>query len=156
MVISSKKGISDLKKHIGFWMRTVSNHVSHSFAKKLESQGVTVVEWVVLREMYDCKGKIAPSFIAKMTGLTRGAISKLIDRLLEKGLVTRAESLMDRRYQEIELTRQAKQLLPKLAFLADENDEESFFVLSISERKILLELLKKTAEFNKINKLPIE
>jgi len=43
---------SDLKSHLGFWMRLVSNNVSQSFARKLESMNVTVAEWVVMREMY--------------------------------------------------------------------------------------------------------
>ncbi|BDA77357.1 MarR family transcriptional regulator [Leptospira kobayashii] len=150
------KEVSDLKKHIGFWMRIVSNNVSHSFAKKLETQGFTVAEWVVLREMHECKNTIVPSYIADLTGLTRGAISKLVDRLLEKGFVTRKESSNDRRYQEIELTKEAKHLLPKLASIADENDEQFFSVLSLSERKTLTELLRKTAEFNQLTKLPIE
>jgi hypothetical protein len=33
-------------------MRLVSNNVSQSFARKLESMNVTVAEWVVMREMY--------------------------------------------------------------------------------------------------------
>jgi hypothetical protein len=27
--------VSDLKKHAGFWLRFVSNHVSHAFARQL-------------------------------------------------------------------------------------------------------------------------
>ncbi|WP_210413690.1 MarR family winged helix-turn-helix transcriptional regulator [Leptospira ilyithenensis] len=150
------KEVSDLKKHIGFWMRIVSNNVSQSFAKKLESKDVTVAEWVILREMFEHQEPIAPSYIADLTGLTRGAISKLVDRLLGKGLLTRKESSNDRRYQEIELTKEAKLLLPKLASIADENDEQFFSVLSLSERKTLTELLRKTAEFNQLTKLPIE
>ncbi|TGN08727.1 MarR family transcriptional regulator [Leptospira ilyithenensis] len=137
-------------------MRIVSNNVSQSFAKKLESKDVTVAEWVILREMFEHQEPIAPSYIADLTGLTRGAISKLVDRLLGKGLLTRKESSNDRRYQEIELTKEAKLLLPKLASIADENDEQFFSVLSLSERKTLTELLRKTAEFNQLTKLPIE
>ena len=80
---------SALKKHIGFWMRIVSNNVSHAFAKKLEGAGVTVAEWIVLREMYEQNGTIAPSQIAEATGLTRGAVSKLVERLIEKRLINR-------------------------------------------------------------------
>ncbi len=32
--------VSHLKSHIGFWMRFVSNEVSHSFARKLKQSGV--------------------------------------------------------------------------------------------------------------------
>jgi DNA-binding MarR family transcriptional regulator len=151
-----KYKISELKKHIGFWMRLVSNNVSYAFARKLENTGVTVPEWVVLREMLEAGDSIAPSQIAEMTGMTRGAVTKLIDKLLDKKLVTRKESLEDRRYQELKLTSTAKQLIPKLAVLADENDEEYFSVLTKEERKTLTNILIKTAKLNKLTKFPIE
>ncbi len=86
---SGKIAASRLTMHIGFWMRLVSNHVSYAFARKLESSGVTVAEWVILREMYGGDDTTSPSVVAELTGLTRGAVSKLISRLLEKSLVTR-------------------------------------------------------------------
>lgn len=153
--MTAEPEISDLKKHIGFWMRMVSNNVSQSFARKLLNSGVTVAEWVILREMYGCNGKIAPSFVAELTGLTRGAVSKLMDRLIEKKLIARTFSTADRRYQDVELTKAARQLLPKLAKIADENDEEFFSVLSVSERKELTSLLKKTANLNRLTTMPI-
>jgi DNA-binding MarR family transcriptional regulator len=142
--------------HIGFWMRLVSNHVSYAFARKLESSGVTVAEWVVLREMHGGDATTSPSVVAELTGLTRGAVSKLISRLLEKGLVTRKESSSDRRYQDIELTPAATAMVPKLAKLADENDREFFGVLSKSERRILTDLLRKAAALHNLKKVPVD
>lgn len=150
------KTVSPLKKHIGYWMRLVSNNVSHSFARKLESSGVTVAEWVVLREMYECDEIIAPSDVAELTGLTRGAVSKLIDRLLQKGLVAREVSKLDRRFQDIILSVQGKKLVPALAELADQNDEEFFSILNRDEKKVLLSLLVKTANRNGLFRSPVE
>lgn len=107
-----KPEASELTRHIGFWMRLVSNNVSHAFARKLEASGVTVAEWVVLREMYTRDETTSPSAVAELTGLTRGAVSKLISRILAKGLVTRKESAGDRRYQDIKLTRPASKYSP--------------------------------------------
>lgn len=45
--------------------------MSHGFATKLEGEGVTVAEWVVLRELYDVEA-LAPSVIADRLGMTRG------------------------------------------------------------------------------------
>lgn len=148
--------VSRLKAHIGFWMRLVSNNVSQTFANKLESSGVTVAEWVILREMYGSSKKISPSQIAELIGLTRGAVSKLIERLLRKGLVTRDEAIDDRRYQDIRLTHKANILVPKLAELADQNDAEFFSILTKEERKQLSAILKKIATFRELTKAPIE
>lgn len=115
-----------------------------------------MAEWVVLREMYGGNKTTSPSAVAELTGLTRGAVSKLISRLLAKGLVTRSESVRDRRYQDIELTKAGVALVPQLARLADENDEEFFGVLSHSDRKTLTTLLKKTAALRHLTQIPIE
>jgi DNA-binding MarR family transcriptional regulator len=153
---SGKTTASRLTMHIGFWMRLVTNHVSYAFARKLESSGGTVAEWVVPREMYGGDDTTSPSVVAELTGVTRGAVSKLVSRLLEKGLVTRRESSSDRRYQDIELTAAAIAMVPKLAKLADVNDEEFFGVLAKSDRRLLTNLLKKTAALHELTKVPVD
>lgn len=153
--MSTKNEVSQLNAHIGFWMRLVSNNVSYAFADKLESSGVTVAEWVVLREMYGVKGTTSVSHVAELTGLTRGAVSKLVSRLLEKKLVTRKEAIEDRRFQDIELTNAGFKLVPDLAILADQNDEEFFSVLTKTEKKALTGLLKKIVSLHKFTNMPI-
>jgi DNA-binding MarR family transcriptional regulator len=146
---------SDLKKHLGFWMRFVSNQVSQAFARKLLDSGVTVAEWVVLREMYDQEA-IAPSVLAAHTGMTRGGATKLVDRLVAKDLATRREYSDDRRFQEIALTAAGRRLVPVLAALADQNDEEFFHPLSAREREVLVATLKKLVKANGLHQLPTE
>lgn len=151
----ARRTVSHLKSHIGFWLRFVSNHVSHAFARKLLATGVTVAEWVVLREMFE-DSTMSPGVLARQTGLTRGAISKLIDRLFEKKLVIREESAEDRRYQTIGLTSAGRRLVPKLAGLADKNDAEFFAALSKTEREALIGTLKKLVQANRLTKIPTE
>ena len=80
--------VSDLDEHLGYWLRFVSNHVSHAFKQKVEAKGVTVAEWAVMRRMLDAKS-VHPSQLAERMGMTRGAISKLLERLCQKKLVVR-------------------------------------------------------------------
>jgi DNA-binding MarR family transcriptional regulator len=149
------KAVSDLKVHAGFWLRMVSNHVSHAFARKLLDSGVTVAEWVVLREMYG-EEEMPSSNLAERIGMTRGAISKLVDRLVGKALVTRQDRRDDRRFQDIALTPAGRRLVPSLAALADQNDEELFEPLSAKERETLIATLKKLAQAHGLHKLPTE
>jgi DNA-binding MarR family transcriptional regulator len=144
---------ASLHSHTGFWLRFVSNHVSYSFARKLTDTGVTVAEWVILRELFDA-GETSPSCLAASSGLTRGAVSKLINRLFHKGLVNRAEADADRRYQDVKLTAAGRALVPELARLADQNDEEFFSHLSTKEREALVAILKKLVTANKLKKIP--
>ncbi|GMV99502.1 MAG: hypothetical protein AMXMBFR84_06410 [Candidatus Hydrogenedentota bacterium] len=134
------KPISQLDDHLGYWLRFVSNHVSHAFKLKVEACGVTVAEWVVLRELLR-HGKTNPSAIADVLGMTRGAISKLTDRLIVKGLVARGEVRSDQRFHTVALTAAGKRLVPRLAALADANEEEFFGHLSKAQRAELKELL---------------
>ncbi len=146
---------SDLSAHLGFWLRTVSNHVSHAFAGKLAARDVTVAEWVMLRSLYR-KEPMPPSRLAGDMGMTRGAITKLADRLIAKGLIVRRASRDDGRAQTLALTRAGTDLVPALAALADRNDAEFFASLSAAERRTLERLLKRTVEQCRMTAMPVE
>jgi DNA-binding MarR family transcriptional regulator len=150
--------VSDLKKHVGFWLRFVSNHISHAFARKLLATGVTVTEWVVMREMFDDQ-ETSPGVLAERIGMTRGGVSKLVDRLVIRKLITRhdrSDRSDDRRFQSIALTATGRRLIPRLAALADQNDDEFFHPLSTGERAALIALMKKLAQAHALQTLPTE
>ncbi|MBI1348807.1 MarR family transcriptional regulator [bacterium] len=151
----ARKKPSTLEHHAGYWLRYVSNHVSHSFARKVESQGVTVAEWVLLRQMFDT-GTAHPSQLAESIGMTRGAVSKLVERLCQKKLALRSPSDEDRRYHTIELTAAGKKLVPILAQLADENDHEFFGHLQPEEQARLVKLLQEIVRRHGWKVLPVD
>ncbi len=152
--MTSKK-TSTLEEHTGYWLRYVSNHVSHAFSRKVATQSVTVAEWVLLREMFDA-GTANPSQLAESVGLTRGAVSKLVDRLSRKKLAVVSTSEGDRRYQTVELTAAGKRLVPVLAQLADENDREFFGHLKPEERTKLVNLLQDIVRRHGWKELPVD
>ncbi len=109
----------------------MSNHVSHAFSLKLQARDVTVAEWVVLREIVRRAAvSTAPSEARRPSRATRGAISKLADRLIAKALITRTAGREDRRTQSLALTAAGRALEFKLSALADQNDAEFFGHLS--------------------------
>ncbi|MBK8412343.1 MAG: winged helix-turn-helix transcriptional regulator [Sandaracinaceae bacterium] len=146
---------SALEAHLGYWLRFVSNHVSHAFKTKVEAQGVTVAEWVVLRWLFD-HASARPSQLAEGVGLTRGAVSKLVDRLVVKRLVTCAADEHDRRAQRVALTAAGRRLVPRLAALADQNDAEAFGHLDADERAALLATLQRMAQHHGLRGAPLE
>jgi DNA-binding MarR family transcriptional regulator len=146
--------LSPLESHLGYWIRYVSNHVSHAFALKLAAHGVTVAEWVILRELYD--GETAPSALADRLGMTRGAISKLAERLIAKGLIARRANADDRRFQSIALTREGRAAAPKLAALADQNDQEFFAALDGETRKTIAAAMKDIVRRKGLRGAPID
>lgn len=146
---------SDLNAHLGYWLRVVSNAVSQSFARKVEAEGVTVAEWVVLRVLYGA-GPIAPSDLARRIGLTKGAVSKLADRLVNKDLVERAATPNDGRGQTLALKAGGRALVPSLAALADQNDAEFFQTLTPQERAQIEQVLRKLAADRQLTAAPTD
>ena len=146
---------SSLDAHLGYWLRLVSNHVTHRFARSLAAEGVTNAEWVVLRDLY-ASGAVPPSAVADRLGLTRGAISKLVERLRAKRLVVRTAAGQDRRFQTIALTGAGAVRGPVLAAIADRNDAEMFGDLTAGERESLAAVLRAIAERHGIRTAPID
>lgn len=151
----ARASVSALDAHIGYWLRAVSNHVSHAFQEKVERLGVTVAEWVVLRACFD-RGTLMPRELAFELGLSRGTISKLVDRLEKKGLVKCAANTVDGRSQLVSISRPGRLLVPKLARLADKNDAEAFQFLDERRRAQLLNLLRTVAREHRINGAPLD
>jgi len=146
---------SPLDAHVGFWLRFVSNHASHAFRQKVEAHGVTVAEWVVLRQLL-ASGAVAPSTLAEALGLTRGAVSKLVDRLLAKRLVSRTAGTDDKRFQTVALTTAGRKLVPTLAALADANDAEFFGHLRDEQRAALVEVMQEIVRRHELKDVPVE
>ena len=114
-----------------------------------------MAEWVVMREMFDDE-ETSPGVLAERIGMTRGGVSKLVDRLVSKKLITRRERSDDRRFQSIALTTVGRRLIPQLAAMADQNDVEFFHPLSAGERAALITTMKKLVQAHGLQTLPIE
>jgi DNA-binding MarR family transcriptional regulator len=153
--VPSNQPISDLTAHLGYWLRYVSNHVSQAFARKVEAHGVTVAEWVLMRQLLDAEA-LAPSRLAERMGMTRGAVSKLAERLIAKSLLARTADPQDGRAQTLALTRAGRAMVPKLAALADANDAEFFDHLVPKDRAALVSLLRQIVEKRGLKSLPVD
>ena len=147
--------VPELTAHLGYWLRQVSNHVSHAFSRKLAARDVTVAEWAVMRALYG-KEPTSPSRLADDMALTRGAISKLADRLINKELVARVDNPNDGRAHKLKLTKAGMSLVPELAALADQNETECFARMPDKDRQALERILKETVARLGIVAIPLE
>ena len=108
-----------------------------------------------MRDLFE-REAAAPSELAARLGITRGAISKLSDRLEAKELAARTSSAADRRFQALALTRAGRALVPKLGALADRNDAEFFGHLKAAERATIERVLKGIVRRHEMRGVPIE
>lgn len=144
---------SPLESHLGFWLRFVSNHVSIRFQQLLEDKGVTVTEWVALRTLWS-QDETTHAELIDALGMTKGATSKVVSRLEEKGLAGR--QLVDGRAREqnLGLTAAGKALVPQLAALADANDAHFFGHLPATERQALTQAMQALVQHHQLKEIP--
>jgi DNA-binding MarR family transcriptional regulator len=142
----NKTDVGKLEDHLGFWLRRLSNFVSHSFAEKLSREDVTVAQWVVLRTLYE-SDNMTLNQLADLVGLDKSSVSRMVERLVHRDLVNRSEG-NDRRSLGLSLTPAARKLVPKLAKLADQNDESFFNFLSARQRREFLTTIKHLLDAN--------
>jgi DNA-binding MarR family transcriptional regulator len=140
------QGPSELHAHTGYWLRCLSNLVSSTFAEKLAARGISVAQWVVLRTLYD-KRDVTLNEAAAEVGVDKSSLSRMVERLVQKRLLIRAEG-NDRRSVGLTLPPSAIKLVPQLARLADENDEEFFHTLPVKQREEFLKTIKRLLEAN--------
>jgi len=152
---SNKRSISGLESHLGYWLRRVSNTVSGEFARSLYTRQTSVAEWVLLRRLHE-REQATPGELAEALTMTRGAISKIIDKLQAKGWIRSRVNPEDNRGQLLSLTPIGRRKLPELAEIADQNDEHFFACLDAGERAALKRLLSKLAEHHQIRDVPVE
>ena len=84
-------------------MRFVSKHVAHAFHPS---------------------GPTSATALAARTGISKGAVSKLLARIEAKALLERETVDEDRRNHVVALSDAGQALVPELAQLADQNDDE--------------------------------
>ncbi len=151
----AKGSVSGLESHLGYWLRRVSNTVSGEFARSLHAKQTSVAEWVLLRHLYE-REQATPGDVAEALAMTRGAISKIVDKLQAKGWIRSRVNPEDNRGQLLSLTSMGRRTLPELAKIADQNDDRFFACLDAGERSKLRGLLGKLAEHHQIRDVPVE
>jgi DNA-binding MarR family transcriptional regulator len=147
--------VSPLESHLGYQLRIVSNAVSQTFARTVEEAGATVAEWVFMRVLHDFES-LAPTPLAQRMGMTKGAITKLASRLVEKGLVRREANPDDKRAQTLSLTSRGRSLVPRLAKIADDNEAAFFGLLTASDRGNLNRILRRIVELRGLKDVPTD
>jgi DNA-binding MarR family transcriptional regulator len=149
-----RSAVSPLDAHLGFWLRFVSNHVSSRFSQLIENEGCTVTEWVALRTLFD-NLQTTHAELIKALGMTKGAASKVVTRLEEKGLARRELAEGSVREQLLQLTPQGRALVPRLAALADQNEEHFFGHLAPRERQALMSTFRALVSQHRAKEVPV-
>jgi DNA-binding MarR family transcriptional regulator len=110
-----------------------------------EKFGISVEQFHILRHIR--KGMKSVSELAVEKQISRSAISQAVDLLVDKGLITRKQSIEDRRYVQLELTQNGDELLNSIFQNNREWMVDKMADLTAEEMRCIItsfEILKKT------------
>lgn len=93
------------------------------FNRVVEPLGLTIIEWYILRELYERDGQHA-SELARAVGRLATSFTPNLDKLEQKGFVERRPDPTDRRAVHIVLTFEGKKLRKPIQASAKQIDEE--------------------------------
>src|ERR1700733_938012 len=146
--------------HVWLVMMKAMQAVTRYGLAGLEESGLGISDFAVLEALLH-KGPLPVNVIGPKVNLTPGSISVAVDRLLAKGLVSRAECLQDRRVRIVALTPRGKSVITPIFRAHVATMEKVFAGLSLDEMRHLegqLKRIGKQAEslFNQSAALGIE
>jgi len=92
------------------------NQLSYQLKQTLKVHGLTEAQYNVLRVLrgFRREGPISINFIKERMLDKSSDVSRIVDNLLEKGLIIRKENASDRRQKEIDITDKGLKLLSEM------------------------------------------
>lgn len=91
------------------------------YGQVVEPLGLTVIEWYILRALYDQDGQHA-SELARAVGRAATSFTPILDKLQNKGMIERRPDPADRRAVRIYLTVKGAQLRDRVLQAAEQID----------------------------------
>jgi DNA-binding MarR family transcriptional regulator len=130
----------------------LSKYLQRSQEQTLAGHGITWGEWRTLGSLRKTGEpyRRSPGALAKVEGLSSGAMTNRLDRLEERGLVRRLPDPSDRRALQVELTEAGLELWMKV--LGEQAEKEALIASSLdrAEQDQLNALLRRlTLEFER-------
>jgi DNA-binding MarR family transcriptional regulator len=123
------------------------NLKAYTHQTAMQNYQITMAQFSILREIHH--GKTSASQLAEAGHISRPAISRLVDILVRKDLVSRLEDAVDRRHVKLSLTHQGEHLLKGLFDLTHQWMYEKLSLLNNEELTTIihsLELLRSTLD----------
>ncbi len=122
-----------------------SDRLMRVLGRKLLPHAIAPGEWLVLCELVDA-GRMMPSTLAERLNMSRGGVSRLVDRMVERGLIDRTADTNDRRAHWLSVSPKGLDSMPGIEVAVAEGEEQFFGRLSQTERRNLHTILSRLAD----------
>ncbi|MCO8309211.1 MarR family winged helix-turn-helix transcriptional regulator [Pseudomonas mandelii] len=130
------------KCHLGLLLGRAALLKDRIIDTHMEPHGITAAQFKVLIIMAQF-GVNTPAELCRHLSLDSGSMTRMLDRLEQKGFLARQRSEADRRQVQLVLTEQGQQLTDQLPQIGAEAMNELAGALTPDELKILEQILKK-------------
>ena len=130
---------------IGFITNIASKRLSDEFNRRLESYGVTRVNWIAIYYIGENNG-ISQRELANKMDVNESSIARLLDRMEKEELTVRKKDPHDRRTARVYLTEKGEKLRVSLIPLAEEFQNDVTRGLSSDELETFKKVLDKMVD----------
>jgi len=135
-------GASNRKPTVGTALRLTYRAFARDLARRLAPHGVTLLMWVVLRELWKRDG-LSEAEIASATDRQAWAIVSAVRAMHETGLVRVTRSDKDGRRSVVRLTREGRRLEPVLTAHGKNLSQTAQRGFSAAEKRALMQMLER-------------
>ena len=131
-----------MSETIGFLLNDTARLFRRSFNARTKGSGITALQWRLITYLKRHEG-IRQGPLAELIEVEPITLSRMVDRLVEAGLVERRADPADRRAWQLFLTPRAGTLLNGMRDTADALTAEATEGLSAAERDQLIDLVER-------------
>jgi DNA-binding MarR family transcriptional regulator len=142
-------------KLLADFMAAIHRHSQGETLHLLSEQAITLPQMVAMQHLH-YSGEASVSMLQETLRLSPSATSHLVDRLVERGFVTRSEDAEDRRQKRIQITRLGQALIDRLARSRVQELDDAVAALEPALRDQLFGVLEQVVDRLKETKNPRE
>lgn len=132
----------DERRTVGFLIADVARMMRSAFDRRVRQIGLTRSQWQVLSLLHRHPG-LSQSELAEMLEVERATAGRMIDRLEQKGWVTRRRDPGDRRTWRLHLTAEAEAVQAEMGRIAAEMIDDAMAALHAGEREAMTDMLER-------------
>jgi len=126
---------------IGFLLHDVARNMRHIFDGRARVLGVTRSQWRALIYLSRVDG-LTQTELADSLDVERISAGRMVDRLVESGLVERRADPSDRRVWRLHLLPAAHGIVSELTSIGEQVEAETLSVLTTDQQVLFLNLLE--------------
>jgi|ERR1700686_906617 DNA-binding MarR family transcriptional regulator len=144
-IMNTSKRPEELEKAVPFLMARATSRMGNAFSKALKPFGLNLSEWRVCASLLYVPGQTL-SELSVHASSDISALSRIIDRLEDQGLVRRERSETDGRSIRIVLTEKGEELALRIVPVAKRHESVVLSGFTTSDIKVLRSMLLRLYE----------